>query len=306
MNSSDLRVFETVARLGGMGRAAAELNTVQSNVTSHIRRLEQELGTALFRRLPRGVEPTAAGQRLLPYAIKVAQLLDEARRAAMDDGAPQGQLVIGTLETTAALRLADRLTTYVSTYPQVDLALKTGTTCELLEQVVNHKLDGALVCGPVMHPELDAEAIFSEELVLLTSPDVASFDALARQHEVRIIVLRSGCSYRQRLEDILARRGIPSPRVLEFGTLEAVFGCVAAGLGVTLLPRALLGTVWGKGRVAVHELPAQDAEVDTVFVRRRDTAPFAALTAFVATMRPEEAAARHAKAQPRKKLAAAS
>ena len=61
MDNADLRVFEAVARLGGMNRAAAELNTVQSNVTARIRRLEDELGTPLFDRHSRGVTPDTGG-----------------------------------------------------------------------------------------------------------------------------------------------------------------------------------------------------------------------------------------------------
>ncbi|MGH7111833.1 MAG: LysR family transcriptional regulator, partial [Stellaceae bacterium] len=77
MDAADLRVFEAVARLGGMSRAAGELHTVQSNVTARIRLLETELGTPLFARHSRGVVLTAAGRRLLPYAGRVARLLAE-------------------------------------------------------------------------------------------------------------------------------------------------------------------------------------------------------------------------------------
>jgi len=66
MDASDLRVFEAVARLGGMNRAAAELNTVQSNVTARIQALEAEIGCTLFERHSRGVSLTQAGRRLLP------------------------------------------------------------------------------------------------------------------------------------------------------------------------------------------------------------------------------------------------
>lgn len=282
MDSADLRVFEAVARLGGMGRAAEALHTVQSNVTARIRRLEEELGTPLFRRHARGVEPTPAGHRLLPYARRAARLLEDARRAALDDGTPQGPLVVGSLETTAALRLAPVLTAFAAAHPAVDLTLRTGTTCELLDAVLAHQLEGAFVCGPAVHPELEVEAAFSEELVLLTAPGVPSLDGLCAGGEVRVVVLRLGCSYRQRLEGVLARRGIPAPRVLEFGTLEAVFGCVAAGLGVTLLPRALVGPVWREGRVALHALPPEEARAETVFVRRRDGHRSSALAAFLA------------------------
>src|SRR4051812_50222091 len=101
MDASDLRVFEAVARCGGMGRAALELNTVQSNVTTRIRHLEEELGAALFQRHSRGVSLTPAGRRLLPYAAKIGHMLVEARRAVAEDGVPKGPLVLGSLETAA-------------------------------------------------------------------------------------------------------------------------------------------------------------------------------------------------------------
>src|SRR5262245_22521078 len=86
MDAGDLRVFEAVARLGGMNRAASELHTVQSNVTARIRALEEELGHPLFERHSRGVSLTAAGKRLLPYAAQVKQVIEDARRAVADDG----------------------------------------------------------------------------------------------------------------------------------------------------------------------------------------------------------------------------
>jgi DNA-binding transcriptional LysR family regulator len=288
MDAADLRIFEAVARLGGISRAAETLHTVQSNVTARIRLLEDELGNKLFRRHARGVELTPAGHRLLPYAQRVANLLEDARRAVQDDGKPQGPLVIGALETSTALRLSRPLAAYVTAYPNVDLTLRTGTTCELIEQVLDHRLEGAFVCGPVAHPDLHTTPVFTEELALLTAPSIGSLDEVVARGDVRIVVLRAGCSYRQRLEELLARRGIAAPRVLEFGTVEALFGCVAANLGITLLPRALIGPVWQEGRVAVHALPPADALVETVFIRRQDAYQSSALAAFLAMLRPAD------------------
>jgi DNA-binding transcriptional LysR family regulator len=293
MDADDLRVFEAVARLGGMNRAAAELHTVQSNVTSRIRALEEDLGVELFTRHARGVSATPAAHRLLPYAAKMRDLLRDARRAACDDGTPAGPLVIGTLETTAAIRLSPQLAAFVKQYPQVDLSLRTGTTCELIEQTLTRQVDGAFVCGPVEHPDLLAETMFREELVALTAIGT-TLDALINQGEVRIIVLRAGCSYRQRLEDILARRGAVGVRILQFGTLEAIIGCVAAGLGLTLLPRSIAETARHAGQLAVHALPPRDAFVETVFVRHRDGYIPAALSAFIDTVNRRSALAQAA------------
>lgn len=286
MDADDLRVFEAVARLGSMSRAAVELNTVQSNVTSRVRALESELGTDLFQRHARGVTLTTAARRLLPYAARVRQVLNDARRATRDDGVPAGPLVVGSLDTTAAIRLAPVLTRYAAAYPDVDLSLRTGTTCELIEDVLGYRVDGAFVCGPVVHADLIAETMFREELVALTAPGVEDLDAVIAKGGFRIVVLRAGCSYRLRLESLLARRGSAGVRVLEFGTLEAILACVAAGIGVTLLPRALVETARRSAQVRVHPLPPEDAFVDTVFVQRRDGYVSSALSAFIALADP--------------------
>ena len=291
MDASDLRVFEAVARAGGMNKAAQALNTVQSNVTARIKALEAELGAALFARTSRGVTPTAAGARLLPFAIRVAKLLEDARRAVADEGTPSGALIIGSLETTAALRLSSVLTQFASAYPNVDLSLRTGTSQELVACVLDRRVDGAFICGPVAHEDLEVEPFFREELVLLTAPGVADFEAAASSRDLKIVVLKAGCSYRLQLEALLARRGIVGARTLEFGTLEAIFACVSAGLGVTLLPRALLGAAWRNDRVRAHALPNGEGKVETVFIRRREAFVSSALDAFLMLARPAPHAA---------------
>lgn len=280
MDTRDIATFATVARLGGMGRAARALNTVQSNVTQRVRRLEQTLGVALFERSRAGARLTAAGERLMPYAARLDALLAEASRAARDDGAPRGTLVVGSLETTAALRLSPLLASYAGAHPDVDLVLRTGTTGELIEHVLARELEGAFVCGPVAHVDLVTAPLFEEELVLLSGPTQRSVAELLRQPDLRLIILRAGCSYRQRLEELLARRGIVGLRRLEFGTLEAILGAVAAGLGITLMPRALVGPSWRGAPIAVHRLPKTEARVQTLFVRRRDMLCSSALVAF--------------------------
>jgi DNA-binding transcriptional LysR family regulator len=286
MDAADLKVFRAVARTGSMNKAALELNTVQSNVTARIKALEDQLGMTLFERTNRGVTLTAAGHRLLPYAGRVGRLLDDARRAATDEGTPSGPLVIGSLETTAALRLSSILVEFAATYPAVDLSLRTGTSCELVEQVLDRRVDGAFVCGPVNHADLLAKPFFREELVFLTAPSIANLEAMVGKRDLKIVVLRAGCSYRLRLEAWLARHGVVGVRTLEFGTLEAIVGCVGAGLGVTLLPRALIGPVWQHERVAIHPLPNGEGSIETVFIQHRDAYASSALRALLDLARP--------------------
>lgn len=285
MDISDLKVFEAVARHGSMNRAAQELHTVQSNVTARTRTLEQELGVQLFQRHARGVSATPAGQRLLPFVGRITKLLSDAQAAVRDDGTPSGSLVVGSLETTTALRLSPSLRHFAKTYPAVHLVISTGTTKRLLDEVIGGGLDAAFVAGPVNHPELHQEAVFQEELVLVTSRAIRASEELKEVRALRTIVFQSGCSYRQRLESLLADMGVVTAKPLEFGCLDTILSCVSAGVGVTLLPKGVVARAWQDGKIAVHELPPQHSRVETLFVRRLDAYVSSAMSAFLEIVR---------------------
>lgn len=285
MDISDLKVFEAVCRHGSMNRAAQELHTVQSNVTARVRALEEELGVSLFQRHARGVSTTPAGQRILPFVGRITKLLVDARAAAQDDGLPSGTLVLGSLETTTALRLSPLLSQFAKTYPEVRLVVNTGTTRKLLDEVIECRLEGAFVAGPVSHLDLEQEVVFQEELVLVTSRSIRAMGELANITDLRTIVFQIGCSYRQRLELLLADMGIVTAKPLEFGSLDAIISCVSAGVGIALLPKGIVAAAWQDGRVAVHELPPERSLVDTLFVRRKDAYASSAMTALLDMVR---------------------
>lgn len=289
MNSTDLMFFAAVAETGGIGRAAARLNTVQSNVTGRIRALEQALRVPLFHRGSRGVTLTRAGERLLPYALQVGQLLAEARHALLAEGEPRGPLRIGAMETTAALRLPGPLADFAARHPDVDIELETGPTEHLIARVLDRSLEGAFVAGPVAQADLVGIPVFTEELVLVAHPAVgdlaALLDRLARARDAKVLVFRAGCSYRRCLEAFLARQGLVHVRRMEFGTLDGILGCVAAGLGVTLVPRAVAEPAHRAGRVSVHPVPDGDGHVPTLLVHRADDRPSAAFARFAEQVR---------------------
>jgi DNA-binding transcriptional LysR family regulator len=282
MESSDLRVFEAVARLGSITAASDELHTVQSNVTARIRALEDQLGTALFRRHSRGVFLTRAGERLLPYAVQIAQLLKDAVNVVGEIGVPHGNLQIGSLESTAGVRLPPILSAYRRKYPDVNLMLTIGTTGHLIEEVLACRLEGAFVAGPVKRDEIIETQVFTEEMVLVTAAKFRSFyEALRSQQRVNILVLRAGCSYRSRLERLLNEAGVNSFGQLEFGTIDGIFGCAREGLGITMMPRSVSERASQNGKLGIHPLPRREALVPTMFIRRNDAAVSAALTRFI-------------------------
>jgi len=285
MELSDLATFSAVARLGGITRAADELNTVQSNVTQRVKALEAEIGTALFERHSRGMTLTGAGRRLLPYAQRLAALSREALLAARDDGEPRGPLAIGSMETTAAVRLPALLADFHRRFPAVRLSLRTATTADLVAGVLDGSFDGAFIAGPIEHAELTATVAFREELVLVTGRQVknlAELRAATPESGPTALVFRTGCTYRQRLEQVLTEFGWPSAARFELGTLDGMIGCVAAGMGVTLLPRAVVGR---NESVRVHALDPALSRVETLFIARRAAHEYSALRGFVSCLK---------------------
>jgi len=278
---SDLQMFVSVTDAGGITRAARELHTVQSNISARVSSLEKELGAQLFRRHARGVVLTRAGEQLLPLAQQILHLAQEARRCVAD-GTLRGPLRIGALETTAGLRLPWVLPSFTADCPDVDLSLVTGPTEALIKDVLEYRLDGALVTGPVKSADLDESVVFTEHLVVVTARRNQDLnDVLHGPGGPRLLVFRAGCSYRQRLEGLVRARGAIPSKCHEYGTLEGILGCVAAGLGITMLPRAVVEQYRDRESLRMHEPSAEEAHADTVFVRRRDTAPTSALTRFV-------------------------
>jgi LysR family transcriptional regulator, cell division regulator len=285
MEFSDLNLFATVARHGNITKAAQRLNTVQSNVTTRLRSLEQELGVPLFQRHHQGVTLTRAGHDLLPFAHQAEALLQKAKDAVSADGKPHGMLRLGSMETTAAARLPALLRGYAPAHRNVDIAVETGTTKNLIQAVLEYRLDGAFVAGPVEHDDLYATLSFVEELVIVSAPQYRSLETALREGNIhKLFVFRVGCSYRQRLERFLGSRGITLINQLEFGTIEGILGCVSAGLGVTMLPLSVVEPYRGRREVAVHRISPQDARSETVFIIRRDTIRSLALEEFLRTL----------------------
>lgn len=118
MDLAALAIFRAVVHENGVTRAAAKLNRVQSNVTTRIKQLEEELGAPLFVRDGRRLVLTPAGETLLPYAERLLALADEARHAVREDR-PHGRLRLGAMESTAASRLPPVLARYHQTWPDV-------------------------------------------------------------------------------------------------------------------------------------------------------------------------------------------
>jgi DNA-binding transcriptional LysR family regulator len=265
-----LRTFQTVVDEGGILAASRKLNTVQSNVTSRIQRLEEELGAELFFRKGRGLELAPSGRVLLDYARRILQLERQTSAAIRSVGENAGELRIGTMETFAALHLPRALKTVRAQHPGLKLHICTDTSAALLDQVIKHKLDCAFIGGPVSHADLGFKPLIVEELVQTSAKNTDTT-------EQPLILFREGCAYRARALAWQRSLGYTHTNVMEFGTLEGILGCVAVGLGWTLMPRRVIEQSMYADELCIKPLPEHISHVPTGMVYLKDAPRLMAL-----------------------------
>ncbi|WP_437883569.1 LysR substrate-binding domain-containing protein [Pseudomonas sp. LRF_L74] len=285
MDLSSLEIFEAVAAELSITKAAALMGRVQSNVTTRIKALEQQIGTDLFIRDSNRLRLTDDGARFLEYSRRIRALADEAIQA-MHPEEPRGTLRLGSMESTAASRLPAVLSRFHRALPQVGLSIVTGTSQSLIDRLLLGDIDCALVAiaaekgaavGDVLLAlGLEGALAYEEELLLLTPPGVMISD----MGSLSLAAFAKGCTYRLLAQNFLdARYGGRALTTHEVGSYHAMMACVAAGQSVCVLPRSLLQL-----QAEAQNYPIQAlAQVPTWLVWRRGFAT-AALQAFSDTM----------------------
>lgn len=264
MELQSLRTFQAVVEEGGILSASRKLNTVQSNVTMRIKRLEAEVGAELFYRQGRRLKLAPSGYVLLDYARQILHLESQASQAVRQVGEQTGEVRIGAMETFAALHLPLALKTLRELHNGINLHIETNTSAGLIELVLEHKLDCAFVGGPIEHPDLDAIEVQREELVLVHSKEVDG-------DQLPLILFREGCAYRARALTWRREHGHQVNDVMEFGTLDGILGCVAVGLGITLMPRWVVKLSRFSTVLAVQTIDPHLAMIPTVMIKHRHT-----------------------------------
>lgn len=266
MDLSDLRIFTAVVEEGGITRAAERLHRVQSNVTTRIRQLEEDLGVPLFIREGKRLHLSPAGQILQDYAERLLKLAEETREA-VHESAPRGLFRLGSMESTAAVRLPKPLARFNKLYPEVVLELRTGNPTQLGEALLAGELDAALMAEPVAASKFESLIAFEEEPVIVTAKDHPALEEPEGTPST-ILVFEHGCPHRRQLESWYAARRESPERVIELASYHALLGCVLAGMGAALLPKSVLTTFPESKRLKVHKLRAGEDRLRTLLVWR--------------------------------------
>jgi len=278
MEISALRIFKAVAEEGGVTAAAGKINCVQSNITVRIRKLENELGVMLFHRLPRGMVLTSSGRELLLRADKILGLVEETARAVRNDGNPRGPLSLGAYESSTVVWLPALLARFHAEFPEVGLSLQSCEEEVLLRGVLDYSFDGVFLTPLFKDQNLVQVPAFTEEMVLITSPGIESPERIETPTR---IVFPKPCAYRDRLKKWFEQAGRRTVRTLELGSINGIIGCVAAGMGISLIPRLAAERAARAGELSIHPVAPELTSLQVNFAYRKGEGPAPALQAFI-------------------------
>lgn len=267
MELSQLKMFKLVAEQGSIIRASAMLHCVLSNITNRLKHLEGELGVSLFIRKGRGLVISPSGTVFLDYANKILALCQEARWALEPGGAPSGTLRIGAIESSAIGRLPTLLAGYHEEHPQVTLQFSTGTWPNLVNEVVSHNLDGAIIAVAADHPDIACAAIYAEELLVVASAVTAAVNGPEDLRHMNIFMWPPGCPYRGALEKWLVDHRV-STSIVSIASYATILGCVSSGAGVSLVPRGIFEQFNAMGNLRAYRF-GELAPIQNYFVWNR-------------------------------------
>ena len=266
MDTRQLAAFCTVVERRSFSQAAEQLGVSQPAVSLQVRALEKRLGTQLFDRSGRRVEPTESGLRLYRSAQKLLaleqQLLDDVLSEATGDLA--GSLSLGASTGPAAIVVPQLLCEFQRLHPAVRIALEVHDTRTVVELVADRRLELGIVGATPRHRAVRFEPFAEDEVVLVCPPGhrfagrSLEVDELASE---TLIVMQEGAGVRRVVEDELRRLGVRLRDLdvrLELGLQESVRSAVLAGYGVTFISRTAVETELAAGTLAEARVGGMD------------------------------------------------
>jgi len=264
MDLGQLEVFLTVAREKRFSRAAEKLYRTQSAVSQSIRKLEEEIGEALFDRSSREGLLTDAGRVLQEYAERMLNLRAETREALVElRELHKGKLVIAANEFTS-LYLLPVLAEFGRLHPMVKITVNRSLGGQIPDDVLRHNSELGILSYDPQDSQLRSLVVYLDELIFVIPPN----HPLANQKEVSIRQLGAESfvahnvpsPYREKVIQAFQRHKTPLHMNIELPTLQAIKRFVAMGNGVALVPEISVESELARGElvsIPVRELHLQ-------------------------------------------------
>ncbi|MEF7614468.1 LysR family transcriptional regulator [Aquincola sp. MAHUQ-54] len=273
LNPDHLLTLTAVIQKASFSKAAEHLEMSQPAVSHHIKELERRLQLRLVERVGRRVRATEAGGELALHAQRISLALADAEAALTrwTDSAA-GKVRIGAGATACIHLLPPMLGRLKRANPQLEIAVSTGNTPEVVRRVEENTLDAALVTLPISSRSLDVTPVLEDPFVAIAPRGAAqgrrSVTAVSLSRHP-LVLFEEGANTRALINQWFRDGGLAVRPVMELGSVEAIKEMVAAHLGWSLLPQ--LGVAQARSRRGIEVLPLSPRLSRTLaWVIRRD------------------------------------
>ncbi|THH39110.1 hydrogen peroxide-inducible genes activator [Aliishimia ponticola] len=272
-----MRYFAALAQYGHFGRAAEACAISQPALSQQIKELEGMLGAPLVERASRQIRLTPLGTDFAERARAILLAVDEIGELARASGGPlAGRLRMGIIPTVAPYLLPQIITALSNHFPDVELELREAVTKSLIDDLLDSRLDVAVLALPISEPRLREFALFTEDFVLVRPSEdaakpVPNPETLA---EMRLLLLEEGHCFRDQALAYCSMEATPARQVMEGSSLSTLVQMVGAGMGVTLIPDMALNLETRSADVSVARFQAP-SPARTIGMVWRKTTPLA-------------------------------
>lgn len=272
MDLRQLQAFLAVVEHGGFTAAARATHTVQSNISTHVARLERELDATLIDRAT-GLT-TQEGDAVVSRVRRIQSELDSLQADVSSlRGSPRGTVRIGIIGTTARWVTPLLVDALAHKAPEVHLVIAEGTTTSLILRLLDGGLDLCVVGLPVDEPEVRCEPLFTEDRIVIAPSDheLASADgpvSMADLAKHRLLLAAEGTPFRQEVDHAFADHGLRATPQLEVDGLRLMASLAFQGYGVAIVPATAIPGWLGGSWVSIS-VPGLGQRSVGVAVRRR-------------------------------------
>ncbi len=291
MEIHQLTYFVAVAETGSFSRAAERCNITQPSLSQQIMKLEQELGETLFERLPRKVVLTDAGRILLPRAITILGDLQNIKHTLnqnMDAG--HGLLHVGFIPTIAPFVLPHVIKRFSQEYPNAHLTVQEDLTEALVRDLVDGKLDVGITSMPIHNKLIRTQELHTEPLLVASSRknDIITRASIRVKEldDLPFIALSEMHCLGEQIQSFCHLQKLELKVVCDTSQLTTVQNCVALGLGVSLVPRALAVSD-SSSRITYRSLSDTSPQRKIAAATRADRTPSFLAQKFIEIVREE-------------------
>lgn len=249
MTFEQLRTFLAVARMGGVRKAAEQMNISQPAVSTRISSLESYLGTEVFSRVSTGVVLTRKGVLLRQHAEQIMETMERIKGDVMSEDSISSLLRLGVAETVAQTWLPDFLSELHRAFPRLKIEVSVDISLNLREMLLDRSLDLTILMGPISEYSADNLELPPFELdwyrpIDLADPDLGTTPVITYNRNSR--------PHRELTQELRDRYG-SSAQIFPTNSLSTGFEMVASGIGVGILPRVLGHRLVEENRIATFD-----------------------------------------------------